>query len=185
MVSSDSTERATLSRTLWLGTRAGCSVSGVRGIGVVGEAGKGRRDHRSPGKHCPVSPANQLSSERGSHSRGSGPNGKENPSQEQLGVDIRSLDKEEQRKADDGISNHGHEANTKAIRDQAPERTGDQGHQLVDEAEGADDIAHAIMNADQISNDKRNTAVQKHEEGDGEERKPEKVADGLSRSCGL
>lgn len=111
--------------------------------------------------------------------------GKEDPRQEELGVNIGGLDKEEQGKTDDSIAYHGHETNAQTVRDQAPKGTGNQGDYLVDEAESADDVSHAIMDAYEVGDNKRNAAVEEDEEGNGEQGDAEKIADGLEGSGGF
>lgn len=111
--------------------------------------------------------------------RGSSSNGKEDPRQEELRVDIARLDEQEQRQSNNGISDHGHEAHTQTVGYNAPDGTCDQGHDLVHETEGAHDIAHAIMDAYQIRDNKGDAAVEEDQEGDGEQRYAEQVADCL------
>lgn len=111
--------------------------------------------------------------------------GEQDPREKELGIDIAGLDEEEQSQANDGIADHGDEAHAEAVRDEAPEGTGDEGDDLVDEAEGADNIANAMVDADEVCDDKGNAAVEKDEEGYGEEGDAEQVADGLGERGGL
>lgn len=115
--------------------------------------------------------------------RGSSPKSEEDPRQEELRVDIGSLDKQKQGQANDGISNHGNEANTQTVRYQAPEGACDQGYDLIDKAQSTNDITDAIFDMKQVGDDKGNAAVKEDEERDREERDSEQVADSL-KGCG-
>lgn len=93
---------------------------------------------------------------------------KEDPRQEELGVNIGGLDEQEQGQANDGVAHHGDETNAQAIRDQAPDGTGNQGDNLVDKAESTDDVSHAILDAYEVGDNKGNAAVEEDEKGNGE-----------------
>ena len=87
-------------------------------------------------------------------------NGKKDPRQQQLRVHIMRLDKEKQRQANDGVPRDGDIAHAAAVRDEAPDGTGDQGDDLIDEAEGADDVTDAVLDADEIGDDEGDAAVE-------------------------
>lgn len=96
---------------------------------------------------------------KGGSSRRSSSNGEQDPRQEELGVDIAGLDKQEQGQANDSITNHGDKTNTQAVRDEAPEGAGDQRHDLIDKAESSDNVADSIVDSNKIYNNEGNAAV--------------------------
>lgn len=120
------------------------------------------------------------------NSRGRGTNCEEDPRQQQLGVNIVRLDEQEQGEADDGVASDGDVAHAYPVGHEAPDGTCDQSHDLIDEAEGADDVTHAIFNAYQVSDDEGDAAVEKHQERDAEQGYAEEVGYRLEggRRCG-
>lgn len=119
--------------------------------------------------HCQL-PALAIPSDAVLNLRSSSSKGEKDPRQEELRVDIGRLDEQEQGEANDGIADHSNEPNAQTVRYQAPEGTCDQGHDLINEAQSANDITDAILDVQQVSEHKRNAAVEEDEERDGEER---------------
>lgn len=91
------------------------------------------------------------------------------------------LDKADEAEADDGVAQHGDPAHAQAVRGEAPGGAGDEGDDLVDEAEGADNVAHARLDADEVRDEKGDGRVEEDEEGDAEEGDAEQVRRGLQR----
>ena len=67
-------------------------------------------------------------------------------------------------------------SNTDTIRYQTPDRAGDQGDDFIDEAESADNIPNAMLDADQVGDNKGDAAVEEDEEGYAEEGDAQEVA---------
>ena len=110
--------------------------------------------------------------------------GKEDPCQQQLRIDIPSLDEEEERGSDDGVADYCHRPHAQAVRHKPPYRASYQGNDLIDEAESPDDVTNAFLHADQIRNDEGYAAVQEDEEGYGEQRDPQEVGGRLQGGGG-
>ncbi|CAG9972414.1 unnamed protein product, partial [Clonostachys byssicola] len=81
--------------------------------------------------------------------RGRRAHGEEDASEEELGVHVPRLDEDGQREADQRVPDRGDPSHTQAIRDQAPGRAGDERNELVSEAERADDVADAMLLANE------------------------------------
>lgn len=111
--------------------------------------------------------------------RSSGSNSKENPRQQQLRIDIRRLNKHQQRKSNDGIAGDGNISYTDTIRYQTPDGAGDQGDDFIDEAKSADNVTNAMLDADQVGDDKGYAAVEEDEEGYAEEGDTQEVGQSL------
>lgn len=107
---------------------------------------------------------------------------KQDPRQQQLRIHVPRLHKHRQRHADNRISDHGHPPHAQTVRHEAPGRTRHQGDDLVGEAQRADDVAHAVLLADQVGDDEGDGAVEEDEERDGEERDAQQVRGGLRGS---
>lgn len=110
--------------------------------------------------------------------------GKQQATQQQLRVDIGSLDEEEQAQRDDGVAHNGDLGDADTVADHAPERAADEGDQLISEAQGADGIADAMVAADAIGDDEGEGAVEEDQEGDAEQGDAEQVGGDLpARGC--
>lgn len=67
------------------------------------------------------------------------------------------------------------------IRHQTPDRAGDQGDNFINEAEGTDDVTDAMLDADQVGDDKGDAAVEENKEGDAEKADAQEVGEGMER----
>lgn len=61
------------------------------------------------------------------------------------------------------------------VGQEAPDGTGGEGDELVDEAQGAHEIADAALDPDHVGDDEGDGGVEEDEKGDGEETDAEEI----------
>jgi hypothetical protein len=113
------------------------------------------------------------------HSRRSGPESKENASQQQIWIYTVCLHKHNECNADNHITTHGNGAKADAIAQKAPYGTGDEHDELVSKAQGADRVANLCLLADAVSDDEGDGGIEEDQEGDAEQADAKKVSRGL------
>ncbi|KAK6067289.1 hypothetical protein SCUP234_11664 [Seiridium cupressi] len=94
---------------------------------------------------------------------------------------LPDLDKARQADANDGISEDGDPSYAQSVRYESPDGAGDKRNDLIDEAEGADNIANAGFDVDEIGNEKGDGRVEENEERDAEQRYAQQVGRRLQR----
>ena len=110
-----------------------------------------------------------------SNPRSSRAQAEQQPREQQLWIDVLRRHEDPQAHADDGVSYDGDAADAYAVAQQAPDRTCNQCHQLVREAQGAHRVAHMMRLSNALRHHKRNGAVQEDEERDGEQCHPKEI----------
>ncbi|KAH8204638.1 hypothetical protein TruAng_001267 [Truncatella angustata] len=97
---------------------------------------------------------------------------------------LAHLHEAEQAEADDRVSQYGNPAHAQPVAHQTPDGTGDERDDLIDEAEGADNVADVGLDVEQVGDKERDGRVEEDEEGDAEERYAQQVSRGLQRRRG-
>ena len=110
------------------------------------------------------------------YSRRSGPESKENACQQQIRIHTSRLHENDERNADNHVTDHGNGAKTDAVAQKAPYRTGDEHDELVGKTQGADSISNLRLLADSVGDDEGDGGIEEDEEGDAEQTDADEVS---------